>query len=145
MDCLTSCQQVTQIFNLRDIRRHLIYFLGYTRVASSDRLCCAATHNKGTPKIATTLCYAQETKREEVKDRRDILKIYDELKGKADAFGHLFKAQFSGGHHMNWQTSILCGWFYFSLTNAFYLYSSHNSELNHKEFIYNVACELMGL
>lgn len=113
---------------------------GYSRVASSERICCVCTHNQGKPKIATTLCYAIEDKdRADVKDRRDVLKIYDEHKGKADQFGHLFKSGYPMGHHQNWQTSLLIGWFYFSLTNAYILYSMRNTSLTHKEYVYEIA------
>jgi hypothetical protein len=113
---------------------------GYSRVASSKRLCCVCTRNQGTPKIATTLCYAIEDKaHSDVKERRDIFKIYDEYKGKADQFGHLFKSGFPQGHHQNWKTTLLIGWFYFSLTNAYILYSMRNNNLTHKQFVYEIA------
>jgi len=119
---------------------------GYSRVASSKRMCCVATRNKGTPKIATNLCVAVEgTCSSGVKERRDVLKIYDSLKGKADYFGHLFKAQYPYGFHRSWLTTLLVGWFYFSMTNAFILYSMKSDDLTHSQFVYQVACDLMQL
>lgn len=115
----------------------------YTRVASSPRLCCLATHNKGTPKIATTLCYARENKNcIDVKQRRDVLRYYDNFKGKADYFGHLYKSQFPIGHHKNWLTCLICGWFYFTVTNSYLLYSARFDHLNHKEFLLKLSEEL---
>ncbi len=117
---------------------------GYTRVASSKRLCCACTHNQGKPKIATTLCYAVENEAPiGVEERRDILKIYDSFKGKADLFGHLFKSCFPTGHHQNWKTALLVGWFYYSLTNAYILFSMHDSSLTHSEFIFKIATDFL--
>jgi hypothetical protein len=117
---------------------------GYSRVASSNRLCCIATRSKGLPKLATTLCYAvQDPIFAEVKERRKLLKIYDTYKGKADYFGHLNKAQFPQGHHKSWLSAMLVGWFYFAVTNAFILYSTRFADLTHEEFVYQIACDLM--
>ncbi len=117
----------------------------YTRVASSKRLCCIATNNRGVPKIATTSCYAMEsTGALIVKERRQVLKIYDDLKGKADFFGHLYKMQYPGGHHISWLTTLLVGWFYFSLTNSFILYSMKFDALNHAEYVYEMACQFLS-
>jgi len=117
---------------------------GYSRVASSERLCCVCTRNKGTPKIASTLCYAiDDENRSEVKERRDLLTIYDDLKRKADHFGRLYKAQFPIGHHMNWLISLLIGWFYFTLTNAFILFSMRNAGVTHEEFVFQIALKYM--
>lgn len=116
----------------------------YSRVASSKKLCCVATRNKGTPKIATTLCYAREAKGSFiVKERRQVLNIYDNLKGKADIFGHLYKAQYPTGHHKSWLTSLLIGWFYFTMTNAFLLYSTRFDALSHDKFVFQIAKDLM--
>lgn len=113
---------------------------GYTRVASSERLCCIATHNKGKPKIATTLCRAVESDGPFViEERRDVLKIYDEYKGKADQFGRLYKAQYPNGTHKNWKNVLLIGWFYFTLTNAYILYSMRFNDLTHEEFVFKIA------
>ncbi len=118
--------------------------VSYSRVASSQRLCCVATKNKGTPKIATTLCYAQEAVLPYiVKERRQILNIYDDLKGKADKFGHYYKSQFPIGYHKSWLTSLLLGWFYFTLTNAFILYSTRFDNLSHNEFVLEIAKAFM--
>ncbi len=117
---------------------------GYTRIASSTRLCCIATKNKGLPKLATTLCYAKENNGPFiVKERRDVLNIYDNLKGKADVFGRLYKAQFPRGGHRSWLTTLLVGWFYFALTNAYILYKTRFDFISHKEFVYQMACDFM--
>jgi hypothetical protein len=119
---------------------------GYSRVASSSRLCCIATRNKGLPKLATTLCHAvEDPNSSEVKERRRLLSIYDKYKGKADFFGHLNKAQFPQGHHKSWLSALLVGWFYFAMTNAFILYSTRFDDLTHEEFVYQIACDLMNL
>jgi len=118
---------------------------GYTRVASSKNLCCLATNNKGLPKIATTLCYAVEnTGPFIVKERREVLNIYDSLKGKADFFGHLFKAQYPIGHHKSWLTTVLIGWFYYALTNAYILYSLRFADLDHSQFVREIAKDLLS-
>lgn len=117
---------------------------GYTRVASSKRVCCLATNNKGMPKIATTRCVAVENPfSSDVKERSDVLKLYDNDKGNADKFGHLYKSQFPIGFHMNWKTSLLVGWFYFSFTNAYILYSMRFNEHTHASFVYQVAINLL--
>jgi hypothetical protein len=119
--------------------------VSYTRVASNSTLCCIATHNQGTPKIATTLCYAVDDEVDStIEERRDILKIYDEHKGKADLFGHLYKSQYPVGHHENWKNTMLIGWFYFSLTNAYILYSMKYDKLSHKEFVYQIASNFIS-
>ncbi len=119
---------------------------GYTRIASSQIGCCIVTRNKGKPKIATTLCYAVNDKaRADVKERRDVLNIYDNLKGKADYFGHLYKEQYPHGNHQNWLVTLLLGWFYFALTNSYILYTMRNNELTHKEFIYEIAKFLLSV
>ncbi len=118
---------------------------GYTRVASSKRLCCVATHNKGIPKLATTLCTAREFKGSfVVKERRDILRIYDKYKGKADSFGHLFKSQFPMTRHKSWMTSLLVGWFYFALTNSFILYNMRFLDLTHVKYVRQIAKDLLS-
>jgi len=119
---------------------------GYTRVASSERLCCVCTHNNGKPKLATTLCYAENDEdRSDVKERRNILKEYDKLKGKADHFGHLYKSQFPIGFHMNWQVTMLVGWFYFAMTNAYLLYSMRFDDLTHLEFVYKISQSYLSM
>jgi len=116
----------------------------YTRVASNDRMCCLATHNQRKPKIATTRCSAfDDENSSDVKKRRDVLKLFDDLKGKADYFGHLYKAQYTPGHHVNWLTTLIFGWFYFAITNAFILYSMRSDELTHKEFVFKIAKNLL--
>jgi hypothetical protein len=118
--------------------------VSYTRVASSKRLCCLATKNKGIPKIATTLCIAKESKTSlEVKERRKPLNMYDKYKGQADRFGHLYKSQYNTGKHKSWITTLLLGWFYFALTNAYILYSMRFDDLSHHEFVFQIAKDLV--
>jgi hypothetical protein len=110
------------------------------------RMCCVCTRNKGTPKIASTLCYAvDDESRSEVKERRDLLNIYDKLKGKADHFGQLYKGQYPIGTHENWLVVLLTGWFYFSLTNSYILYNTKYRDLTHKEFVLRVAEDLLAV
>lgn len=117
---------------------------GYTRVASSERLTCICTRSYGKPKIATTLCVAREGDRSaSVKDRRDVLHIYDKYKRSADRFGQLYKGQYPMGHHQNWIATTIIGWFYFTLTNAFVLYSMKYDNLTHEEFVYEIAKALI--
>ena len=119
---------------------------GYTRVASSQRLCCVCTRANGKPKIASTLCYAiDDEDHSEVGERRDILRIYDDFKRNADQFGRLYKCQFPIGKHMNWLTALIVGWFYFALTNAFILYSMRVEGITHEEFVYEIALKYMSL
>jgi hypothetical protein len=117
---------------------------GYTRIASSQRMCCVATRNQGIPKLATTLCTAVEEKNYFTsKERRAVLNIYDDIKGKADYFGHLYKAQYPMGHHKCWSTTVMLGWFYFTLTNSFILYKMYNGTLTHSQYVYQIAKEYM--
>jgi hypothetical protein len=140
-----SCKSTRPSFIWRDGLAQKIPS-GYSRVASSERFCCVCTHNKGTPKIASSLCYAVDDKsRSEVKERRDLLSIYDNLKGKADHFGQLYKGQYPIGTHENWLVVLLTGWFYFSLTNSYILYSTKRDDLTHKEFVFKVAEKLLAV
>lgn len=112
----------------------------YTRVASSTHMCCVATNNQGIPKLATTLFHAVDDEENyESSQRRSILNLYDSLKDRADKFGQLYKAQFPSGHHKSWNTTLLVGWFYFALTNAYILYSTKYDDLTHKQFVFQIA------
>lgn len=118
--------------------------LSYSRVASSERLCCVCTHNMGKPKIASTLCVAaNEKSSSEVRERRDLLNIYDSLKGKADRFGQLYKCQYPIGYHKNWKTTLFFGWFYFTLTNSYILYDTQIGGLTHQEYVLQIAKDLI--
>lgn len=117
---------------------------GYTRVASSERLCCICTHSQGKPKIATTLCVANEGDASlDVKKRREVLRIYDKYKRGADRFGQLYKGQYPIGYHENWLATMIIGWFYFAVTNAFILYSMKYDNLTHEQFVYEIAKSLI--
>jgi hypothetical protein len=116
----------------------------YSRVASSKRLVCVCTNNRGVPKIASTLCIAKESQGSfDVKERRELLSIYDKYKGKADQFGQLYKSQYPSSRHQNWLCTLLFGWFYFALTNAFILYNMRFDNLTHRQFVYKIAKELL--
>jgi len=116
----------------------------YTRVASSGRMCFIATHNQGIPKIATSLCVARENPGSFiVKERRDVLKIYDKYKGKADNFGHLFKSQYPVTRHKSWLTTLIVGWFFFALTNSFILYNMRFANLTHEQYVRQIAKDLL--
>lgn len=142
-EATVSCKENRPSFIWKDGLSHKLP-VSYSRVASSERLCCVATRNKGTPKIATTLCYARESDGPfVVKERRDVLKIYDEFKGKADFFGHLWKTHYPKGHHKSWLTTLLIGWFYFSITNAYLLYTLRRDDLSYKEFIFQISKDLI--
>ncbi len=118
--------------------------VSYSRVASSSRVCCVCTHNRGKPKIASTLCCATEDESSSgVQERRDLLKIYDKLKGKADHFGQLYKAQYPPGYHKRWKTTLLLGWIYFTLTNSYILFNMRNDSLTHKEYVFQIAKDLI--
>jgi hypothetical protein len=117
---------------------------GYTRVASSERLCCICTRSHGKPKIATTLCVAKEGDASlDVKKRREVLRIYDTYKRGADRFGQLYKGQYPIGYHENWLATMIIGWFYFAITNAFILYSMKYDNLTHEQFVYEIAKSLI--
>lgn len=118
--------------------------VSYSRVASSDRISCVCTHNRGKPKIASTLCIANDDESSsKVQERRDLLKIYDELKGKADHFGQLYKAQYPSGFHKRWKTTLLLGWIYFTLTNAYILFNMRIGTLTHKDYVLQIAKDLI--
>lgn len=62
--------------------------VGYTRVASSKRICFLCARSHGKPKIATTLCGAKEGDASlDDKKRREVLRIYDTYKRGTDRFG----------------------------------------------------------
>jgi hypothetical protein len=75
----------------------------------------------------------------DVKERRDVLRIYDTYKRGADKFGQLYKAQYPIGYHENWVTTMIIGWFYFAVTNAYILYSMKYNDLTHEQFVYEIA------
>ena len=98
----------------------------------------------GKPKIATTLCVAKEGDVSlDVKKRREVLRIYDTYKRGADQFGQLYKGQYPIGYHENWLTTMIIGWFYFALTNAYILYSMKYDNLTHEQFVYEIAKRLI--
>jgi len=110
-EATVSCKSNRPSFIWKDGLAHKLP-KSYTRVCSSERLCCMCTNNNGKPKIATTLCVAKDDESSsEVKERRSVLNIYDDLKGKADHFGQLYKSQYPIGHHMNWLCTLLIGCF----------------------------------
>jgi hypothetical protein len=118
---------------------------GYTRIASSKRLCLAATNNNGTAKIATTRCYAvPKNSHSNVGERRSILSEYHKYKGAADYFGHLYKTTWPQGCHENWLVTMLVGWFHFTLTNAYLLYSMRYDTLSHKAFVWEICMSYMA-
>lgn len=112
----------------------------YTRVASSKRLCAAAVYNNGVAKLATTRCVAKsQDSSSNVKERRSILTEYDKFKGAADRFGQLYKTTWPRGCHKNWEVTLLEGWFFFTLTNAYILYHMRFDNLSHHEFVREIA------
>jgi hypothetical protein len=116
----------------------------YTRVVSSAHMVCVATNNQGIPKLASTLFHAVDDEENYThEERRTLLALYDSLKDRADKFGQLYKAQFPLGHHQSWNCMLLVGWFYFTLTNAFILYCTKYDNLTHKEFVYQIAMNLL--
>jgi hypothetical protein len=118
----------------------------YTRVASSERMWATAIYNNGKVKIATTRCVAiPAQKSSEVQERRSILKEYDKHKGAADYFGQLYKTTWPHGCHKNWLVTLLEGWFFFTLTNAYILYSMRFDNLTHKQFVVKIANSYLGV
>ena len=43
----------------------------------------------------------------------------------------------------NWLTTMIIGWFYFAITNAFILYSMKYDNLTHEQFVYEIAKSLI--
>lgn len=117
----------------------------YTRVAKCKNMIAVSTFNNGIINLASNLYRVVNDKAcYDSKERRELLKVYDRTKGAADNFGQLFKSYYQAQKFRNYRITVLVGWFYWAITNAYIIYNSKGGPLPHRGFIYEIVKHLLN-
>lgn len=119
----------------------------YTRVVkrtASPPIVAACTFNNGFCNLVSN--FFSVTDNEELyqpSKRRTMLQLYDQTKGYGDKFGQIVKSYYPAFHFKNWEMTLLIGWFKYALTNSYILFTLNGGELTHREFLHQIAHDLM--
>lgn len=115
-----------------------------SRFATKDQLVAACLHRKKKVCIVTSWYKITNVKKSNAAERRVLIDHYDSTKREADHFNHLVSNYHTHRKHRDVKINMLLGWFEFSLTNAYIIYSEkHKDALSHRDFLLSVSASLL--